>query len=134
MMNIENQKDAQLGSVVDLIRSTLGTEIIRATPDHIVFCGKGPRRTFEIRREGTRGFRVEEILDLQAAPRDRQPASRPERTVLNGSQMTEWVSARLGEVQLSSLLAGGLRWPERSAILMMIASAFITIGSSMVGA
>jgi hypothetical protein len=134
MMKIENQQDAQLGSVVDMIRSTLGTEIIRATPDHIVFCGKGPRRTFEIRREGTRGFRVEEIMEFQAAGQDRQPASHPERTILNRSQMTEWVSARLQEVQVSSLLTGGLSWPERSAVLMMIASAFITIGSSMVGA
>jgi hypothetical protein len=48
-------------------------------------------------------------------------------------QMTEWVAARLREVQVASLLTGGLSWPERSAVLMMLASAFITIGSSLAG-
>jgi hypothetical protein len=132
MMHIEDQKAAELKEVVGLIHLTPGAEIVRATPDHIVFCSHEPRRTFEIRREATQGFRVEEIRGSQSAGRHRRLASCDERITIDQSQMTEWVIGRLEEVRASSFFSGGLCLPEATTLLLMLASALITIGSSIV--
>ena len=130
-MHSEDQEETVLGSVAASIRLTPGAEIVRATPDHIVFYGNRPRRTFEIGREGPHGFRVQETMVFQAAGRSGQPTSHHERNVINKSQMTKsqmtrWVSARLEEIRTSSIYSGGLTLPEGSTVLMMMVSALIT--------
>jgi hypothetical protein len=125
-MHFENQNERVLASVAASIRLTPGAEIVRAAPDLIVFYGNRPRRTFEIGREGAHGFRVEETMVFQAAGRSGQPASCHQRNVINKSQMTKWVSARLEEIRASTIYSGGLTLPEGSTVLMMMLSALIT--------
>jgi hypothetical protein len=114
------------------IRLTPGTEIVRATADQIVFCANRPRRTFEIDREAAHGFRVRETSLFQSAGRQGRPTVGHEHNVISQGQMNKWVSARLEEVRAAAIFSGGLSLPEASTMVMMVASALITLWASTV--
>ncbi len=125
-MPIDDQDETVLGQLAASIRAAPGSELVRATPNHVVFCGTRPRRTFDIRFDGANGFHVTEIMAGQPAGRHRAAACRPERTRVNQVQMTEWTKARLDEVRMSSLFSAGFKRPEGSTIVMLIVSAMVT--------
>jgi hypothetical protein len=96
---IANAPRSEMDRVIKLIKSTSKAEIVEADANQVRFCGRSPRRTFEITREGAGGFRVKETTGWQTAGRSGQPAAYGDRDVISEKQMMEWVLAQLNELE-----------------------------------